>query len=616
MKSVNLYFIDNLKKFYNYIGFIKSKTDLKIILPFIISIVLLLTIVAYFSFNDIATTTGENARNSAFGLTRQTAKNIHTVYSEIDRQALRISRDERIVSLLELYNQMNREKQLESSNTIHKILVEYASLNTEFADIYIFTEHGDIFYSGVGVSDGFMKSYAVQKYKEANKKSLWIDTYTSDNKTTKFVSPKVITLMKAMYISSSLRSVGTLMININEKHLYGLLQDVDLGYEGKMMVLGGNSNIVMDPVNMERNSTVLKDKYIKEAYENESGYYYTAIEGTEYLITNYEVERTGWKLIGIIPLNNITKGIRQASIRIILIVVICFIVGLALSIALSLRTTQLMEKTIKHRTEQLQDALETIRKTQDQLIQSEKMASLGILVSGVAHEINTPIGVSVTAASHLDSKTKEFIELVKGKSIKASDISKVTLTMTETTEVLLINLRRASDLIKSFKQIAVDQSYEDKRYFNVKQYISEVILSLKPTLKKTRLEININCSENMNVKTYAGSFAQVITNLIMNSYIHGFDQTDEGVVNITLFSNNNFLEFEYTDNGKGIDKDVLKKIYDPFFTTRRGQGGTGLGMYIVYNIVSQKLGGSISCESEMGKGTKFLVKFPVEIKSF
>lgn len=277
-----------------------------------------------------------------------------------------------------------------------------------------------------------------------------------------------------------------------------------------------------------------------------------------------------------------------------------------------------LEQKVEHRTEELEksngelkEALVKLKQTQEQLIQSEKLVALGSLVAGIAHEINTPVGVSVTAASHLEEKTKEINENYKNNSLKKSDLDKYIITTTETSEVILSNLQRASELIKSFKQVAVDQSSETKRVFKINEYINQVLLSLKPRLKKTKVSVGVNCSEDLEIESYPGAFSQIITNLIMNSLIHAFEENEEGTIIFDIEKKQDRIVFTYSDNGKGIEKDIIGRIFDPFFTTKRGKGGTGLGLNIVYNIITTTLNGTINCESEAGVGTIFKIIFPV-----
>jgi len=259
----------------------------------------------------------------------------------------------------------------------------------------------------------------------------------------------------------------------------------------------------------------------------------------------------------------------------------------------------------------LTESLHNLKTTQDQLITQEKMASLGGLVTGVAHEINTPIGIGVTAASYLNDKTREIIQMNKDNKLHKSYFEEYLDIINSSSEMVLNNLRRAAKLIQSFKQIAVDQSSEEKRNILIKQHMDNVLMSLIPKLKQSGHTALINCDEELKIECFAGAFTQMFTNLIINSLLHGFEGMREGKITINITeSEANQVLIKYHDNGKGIPKEDHMKIFDPFFTTKRSQGGTGLGLHIIHNIVCQKMKGSISVDSDRGHGTTFIIELP------
>ncbi|MBI2421806.1 MAG: ammonium transporter [Candidatus Hydrogenedentes bacterium] len=264
--------------------------------------------------------------------------------------------------------------------------------------------------------------------------------------------------------------------------------------------------------------------------------------------------------------------------------------------------------------QELRETLERLERTQNKLVNSEKMAALGELVAGVAHEINTPVGVAVTATSHLQLKTEEFLRQYDAGQIKKSELERYLRLAGESTTMLMSNLTRAADLVQSFKKVAVDQTSEAMRVFDLREYVHEVLLSLRPKLKKTEHDILVHCPEDLQLRTFPGALSQILTNLIMNSLIHGFEEKEAGKIEITFSPEESELLMTYRDNGKGIPPEYLGRIFDPFFTTRRGSGGSGLGLHILYNIVSQQLQGSIHCESEPGVGTAFFVRFAMNIE--
>lgn len=246
-----------------------------------------------------------------------------------------------------------------------------------------------------------------------------------------------------------------------------------------------------------------------------------------------------------------------------------------------------------------------------ELVQSEKMASLGGLVAGIAHEINTPVGIAVTASSHLLKKTGDFTELYKNNLMKRSDLDGYIEVADESTQLILNNLEKASSLIQSFKQVAVDQSSEEKRTFRIKEYIEDVLVSLKPKLKRHNHNITIESDDNIEIDSFPGAFSQIVTNLVINSLIHAFDDGQNGNIKFAIKKDKYNLTIVYSDDGKGIPKENVKKIFEPFFTTKRNQGGSGLGMHIIYNIVTQKLSGKIDCETGVNKGVVFTITIPL-----
>lgn len=280
-----------------------------------------------------------------------------------------------------------------------------------------------------------------------------------------------------------------------------------------------------------------------------------------------------------------------------------------------LKTNELLQAEVQTRQQAEQELTETIGKlqaAQNYLIQSEKMAALGSLVAGVAHEINTPLGVGVTGASHLQELTRHFLAVCRDGSPSRRDMVEYLEDLEKTSSIILKNMERASSLIKSFKQVAVDQSHEELRCFSLRGYLNEVLTSMHPALKKTQHSVQLDCPDEIEVIGYPGALAQVMTNLIMNSLNHAYGSGEAGHISIKAEQRGSLVELTYADDGKGIPADILPKIFDPFFTTRRGSGGTGLGLFVVYTVVNRQLGGLITCESAVGQGTTFKIRFPLE----
>jgi len=254
----------------------------------------------------------------------------------------------------------------------------------------------------------------------------------------------------------------------------------------------------------------------------------------------------------------------------------------------------------------------TVRKsTENQLLRSKKLASLGDMVAGVAHEISTPLGVSLMASSFLNDTTNKLVKQCDPEK-ESPEFEKYAKKALEASSIILTNLERASDLLSSFKHVAVDQVIEEKRRFNLKTNIEDTLSSLHPKYKRTDHEVTVECPDNIEIDNYPGAFSQIITNLVMNSLAHGFDDIDHGKITIKAEKTGHMLLLTYRDTGKGMDGATLSKLFDPFFTTKRSQGGIGLGMHIVYNLVSKTLHGAIQCKSLPGKGMECHIEIPVK----
>ncbi len=270
-----------------------------------------------------------------------------------------------------------------------------------------------------------------------------------------------------------------------------------------------------------------------------------------------------------------------------------------------------LEQNVQERTQQLSQAIEDLQATQKQLVESEKMAALGSLVAGVAHEINTPVGTSITAASTLKHETQSFNQDVLQGKLKRSSLNNYLEIANESSNLIVNNLNRASDLIQSFKQVAVDSANLEKRDFAIKPYIEEILSSLAPKFRHTALTLTVEGESHIKLDTYPGAIAQIVTNFAMNSLNHAYQPGEKGKIHFQVSQQQNAVVIEYSDDGCGIPSENLSKIFEPFFTTARNQGGTGLGLHIVYNLVTQKLQGTIDVKSEVNLGTIFIITLPL-----
>jgi signal transduction histidine kinase len=258
-------------------------------------------------------------------------------------------------------------------------------------------------------------------------------------------------------------------------------------------------------------------------------------------------------------------------------------------------------------------ALQRLQLAQAELVEAEKMASLGQLVAGVAHEINTPVGVAYTASSHLGDRTRRLRERLAEGSLRRSDFEDYLQTAEEAARLVGGNLERAAELIRSFKQVSVDRSADGRRTFRLDEVVHALVESLSPGWKRRPLELSVECPGGIDMDSFPGALGQVLTNLVQNALLHAYAAEDSGRMRIVVeLLDDDMLELRVEDDGRGIKEAHRERVFEPFFTTRRGQGGSGLGLHIAYNLVTQKLGGSIrvDCPGPSGRGCAFVLRLP------
>ena len=265
---------------------------------------------------------------------------------------------------------------------------------------------------------------------------------------------------------------------------------------------------------------------------------------------------------------------------------------------------------LETRHEQLSSTIDELRSAQAQLVEAEKHLALNRLVTGVAHEINSPLGVAVTAQSLLEFKLSQFRQRYQAQTLKRSDLEGFIDVCGETLDLLGNNLGRVSEQVRSFRQISVDQSRELRRRFDVADYLRDVLLNIAGQLKRQGHDAVLDCPEHLMIDSYPGAFSQIISQLIGNSLVHGFAGIRQGRIQISVSAETNGIRLIYADNGVGIAENQLSQVFDPFFTTRRSQGSSGLGLHLVYSLVSQRLHGQVRCESRPGHGVRFVFELP------
>jgi signal transduction histidine kinase len=262
--------------------------------------------------------------------------------------------------------------------------------------------------------------------------------------------------------------------------------------------------------------------------------------------------------------------------------------------------------------ENAEASLRELQEAQQSLIEAEKLAALGGLVAGVAHEVNNPVGISLTVASTFARRCEQFSMEIRDGSIRKSRLDEFITGSQEAAKQLVANLNRAADLIQAFKQVAVDRSHAERRVFELGEATEQIVASLLPALKRSALSLTVEIPEEIVMDSYPGPYGQVLTNLVLNALVHAFPERRAGSMFLSAKrTGTDQVEIYFADDGVGMSDDVQRRAFEPFFTTRRSRGGTGLGLHIVYNLVTHRLGGRLRLESAMGRGTSFRIRLPV-----
>jgi two-component system NtrC family sensor kinase len=269
-----------------------------------------------------------------------------------------------------------------------------------------------------------------------------------------------------------------------------------------------------------------------------------------------------------------------------------------------------LEQKVNERTEILQTALRNLHHTQAKLIESEKLASLGRMVSSLAHEINTPLGIAVTSSSHCASELKRVQTLYRDEELNEEEFAQFLQAIDDGLHLINHNLSRAAGLVQDFKLSGSIHAANEEEVFDLRACVELSLKGLQPLLRKHQIDCELLAGEALQLNSYPGAIAQIITNLITNSIHHAFAQTNNKQIRIALKQTADNITLHYRDNGGGITSDIRDKIFEPFFTTARRTGGSGLGLSIVYNLITQKLGGNIEIAEDQSQGAQFLIYLP------
>lgn len=629
----------------------------RLILYMVVSTLLPLLLLGAVSFHLSKTGLNDQANDLTAALLRQEVSNIEGFARDARRLASNLSESEPILSIVERVGasqSLNNIERLRLKARIEERLGSTLSLQGLIAiDVVVH----DLVFSIGDLSAGKRFDYELFKrwmrHCEKQRRSLcWpgIENNTHLDSQYGFVVPAISRITRFDEASASYQTLAILVLKYDVEKLYEEVHShkTDLMYH---IITDANQRIVYHPHKSRlKGSFELPEEYQKTPYGRR---YVMNLDGDPVRVLNKSIPSMGWNLAGIIA----TDVLQQRAVMIGRLSIACClfaIVLMALAVLyLSKKVVRPIEKITelakcrdtspsqlisttriteinqlvhwfnqykeivdkdKAQQEELRIAYEELQQTQQRLVESEKMAALGSIVAGVAHEINTPIGVSITANSMLQERLPALSQRFDSGDMTRSELADFLEQGQEVAEILSVNLRRAAELVTRFKRTAANQNQDFLTEIQLLDYIQDVVDSLRPAIREYRLSLTIEGDKDIAIHSYPGILWQIITNLIMNSLHHGFDPEHEGHISIKVQSQQDQVAILYRDDGKGIRLDDLPKIFEPFFTTRRHAGNTGLGLNMIYNLVVQKLNGHIECDSEQGHGVLFTIRLPISVE--
>ncbi|RCU51786.1 sensor histidine kinase [Corallincola holothuriorum] len=586
-------------------------------------------------------------------LIEERAASVALMATNTERLANRIAQNDAVAELLLRTQQQTELSRIEKLKLQSRIEAELSSMirANDLLAVEIITDDsifgvGDV--AADGTYDTALFTNWLQQCQQREQVLCWpgIEHNTHIQSPYGLVLPALYSLKEFDEQLVAYQTVGFLVLKFSISALYDYThsQNQDWMYH---IIVDQKNRIIYHPSQSKIGQTLALNT---AASDDTARFQATLFNASEPLERHLETEITnmGWRTIGVIPQSRLQTNARLISqltigcIAFSLLLMILAMLYIARRIILPIRTvteakpnsesmhpitTQYSIQEINQlvqwfndytsivsneRTQQreLKRAYDTLQQTQKQLIESEKMAALGNLVAGVAHEINTPLGVAITASSMVLEKTEIQQRKLANGELKRSDLDHYFNDGHHALNLTLNNLHRAAQLVQTFKQVAADQHQEHKQELLLQKAISDVFVSLGPQFKRFDVTTHLNCDKSLKITSYPGIVWQVISNLMTNSYKHGFHPKDKGEIRVDVEAAESWVIVTYQDSGQGISPQDLPHIFDPFFTTQRNQGGTGLGLNIVYNLVTQNLGGTIRCDSKLGSGVAFTINLP------
>lgn len=633
---------------------IANRLSFYVISSVVITFIMVL-IISIFNMNNLIKS---RIQNEVFVKTESAAQSIWNIFENAILITEQISFNNEIKKYLKTTNTYDEIRSNPLYPNVYNTLVDIQNSYSLNFLVWVANEKANFYLDSNGVIPD--RTYDV-------KKRPWYSVAIS-NENVAFTEPYVEWGTKSIVISAikALREndkvYGFVVVDMRLDSLPEIFDSVDIGKKGKLYLFDEKGNYIYDKdekfngMNINDEDSFIS-RYSETIMTEKKGFKEIDINGENWYLSYRPATKNGWIMVSLINEQETKNELILFTIQLSLIFIIAVVVLLAVifytirSITLPIRTitdygneiakgnldidlpmmyykredemgelsrafitiTEVFRTQNEMLIYNLDEKNEEIKLQYDYILETEKLTSLGNLVAGVSHEVNTPLGVSLASATYLEDINNKLKNDLENGNLTKIGLIKFIEDIDESIYLLLKNLERASDLIKNFKKIAVDQTNEMKSEFNLYELINAIIISLKHEYKHTNVTIENYCDKNIILDSYAGPLTQVFTNMIINSLKHGFVEKKEGNIIIEANIEDDYINIIYRDNGQGIKKEFMNKIFEPFFTTNREGGNSGLGMFISKNIVEQTLEGTLLCESIYGEGVKFTIKIPRKI---
>lgn len=627
----------------------------RLILYITISTLIPLSILGFMSYRLAVNALNQQANDLTQSIIHQEVRNIEGFVRDAKRLANDLIRSTPIRTAMDMTRTADELTPLEQLRIRSNIESQLAStINLQgliaievFADDRVFSM-GDLT-AGTDYHIGRLTDW-ITDCERRQQSSCWpgIENNTQPASQYGFVIPAIFPITEFDESTLSYETVGYLILKYDVERLYEEVHSEQSEFMYQVIVDNENRTVYHPHKSRLKQAFIIPSMPMDAAIGSPVD---AEIDGDDVRLFVRDIPTMQWKVVGVIPLETIvSRGLdisRLASLFFafafcLMVIAIFFLSKRVVAPIMHItnviqgrRTGELRAKTSideiqqlihwfnqykhivdkdKEQQEALRVAYEELQQAQDNLIESEKMAALGSIVAGVAHEINTPLGVSITANSILLENLPKLAERLESGSITRTELIEFIQQSSEAAEVLRVNLDRAARLVNTFKRTAAHQHQDSLSTFALKPYIDEVVTSLNPAIKGHDIKVLVSGSDTVTIRSYPGILWQVFTNLIMNSLHHGFTPEEPGQIHINVMPEDDHVRIRYLDTGRGIPAENLPKIFTPFFTTRRHAGSTGLGLNIIYNLIVQDLQGQISCHSVEGKGVEFTMVLPVSLR--